>query len=122
MIKCDVSFKNLKYILDKDKKIIPIKTINENGKIIEKELLRWEKWFENIDNRIVKQDNIGKYFISTVFLGLDFNVFGEGEPLLFETMVKNKENEKWTDYQKRYSTYNEALKCHNELLNNVKGK
>jgi hypothetical protein len=42
--------------------------------------------------------------VSTVFLGIDHN-FGNGPPLLFETMVFGGE---YDGYCKRYSTWEEA--------------
>ena len=51
----------------------------------EGDALKWAAWFETAD-RIVKQEHVGVYFVSTVFLGVDHNWF-EGPALLFETMV-----------------------------------
>lgn len=49
------------------------------------DFMEWAEWFDKADRRI-KQETVGKYFVSTVFLGLDHQ-FGGGAPLLFETMV-----------------------------------
>jgi len=67
----------------------------------------WAKWFET-GNKIVRQNNILGIFVSTVFLGLNHR-FGDGEPLLFETMIFNGSNDQ---YQERYTTREEALKGH----------
>lgn len=48
---------------------------------------------------IVKQENVGQFWISTVFLGLDHNfnrMWGEGVPLVFETMVFEREDDEPT--------------------------
>lgn len=47
-----------------------------------------EEWREIWDSpdRIVARDNVGFYWVSTVFLGLNHN-FGPGPPLVYETMV-----------------------------------
>lgn len=51
------------------------------------DLLTWGVWFENSHNkRIVKQEYVGKYWVSTVFLGLNHR-FDNGPPILWETMV-----------------------------------
>jgi hypothetical protein len=53
--------------------------------------------------------------VSTVFLGLDHRhtIFGEGPPLLFETMVfENGEG----GHQERYSTWEEAEAGHNRIV------
>jgi len=60
--------------------------------------------------RIVKQQKVGKYWVSTVFLGLDYNWTGQGKPILFETMVfKGKQSDLDMD---RYRTWEEAMKGH----------
>lgn len=76
-----------------------------NGKIPVKceNLIEWAKQMQ-ITNRIVKQSKFGDIMVSTVFLGLDHS-FGKGEPLLFETMIFGGKNDQ---YQKRYSTWDEA--------------
>ena len=51
----------------------------------EPDLIKWGTWFEK-GNRIVKQDQIGDVWVSTVFLGLDHS-FGGGPPILWETMT-----------------------------------
>jgi hypothetical protein len=59
----------------------------------------------------VGDDYIGEYRISTVWLGIDHQ-YGDGDPLLFETMVFDKKDE-WNDcYTARYSTWDEAVKGH----------
>ena len=35
----------------------------------------------------VAKDMVGLFLVSTVFLGIDHNFYGDGPPLLFETMV-----------------------------------
>jgi len=59
-------------------------------------------------DRIVKQTTLGQTRVSTVFLGIDYQ-FGEGPPLLFETMVFGGEHngDQW-----RYSTWDEAETGH----------
>lgn len=94
----------MKYIL-KDKKVVECK-----------DLMKWARWFQNIDGRRVAQDMVGKVSVSTVFLGLDHS-FGEGKPLLFETMIFGGKHD---DYQTRYSTWEEAEKGHEEALKLVK--
>lgn len=94
--------KNFSYILV-DKKI---KTVD---------LMTWAKWFETAD-RHIGNDHIGDVRVSTVFLGIDHN-FGDGEPLLFETMIfGGKHNE----YQDRCSTYDQAVRMHEKAVKLVK--
>jgi len=64
------------YILNKDGKPVPAADV-----------FAWARFFENSDQRIVKQEKIGDVVVSTVFLGIDRNFGGSGTPILWETMV-----------------------------------
>lgn len=89
---------NQKYILE-GKKLVPV------------DLMTWARWFDTA-NRYVAKDVIGKVTVSTVFWGMDYN-FGSGKPLLFETMIFGGKHD---EYQKRYSTWEEAEKGHKKAL------
>jgi len=82
-----------------------------NGKIPEAcgDILKWSRWFENVDNRRLAQTTLGPYWISTVFLGLDHSWSGAGAPILFESMVFDEEEAFSCE---RYSTWSEAEKGH----------
>lgn len=61
--------------------------LNEAGQPVpEPNLLVWGRWFES-KARIVKQENVEPYRVSTVFLGLNHNFDPGGPPILWETMV-----------------------------------
>jgi hypothetical protein len=56
-------------------------------------LLTWARWIEDCHaERVVKQEDVGDLWISTVFMGLDHN-FLDGPPMLFETMIFRYANE-----------------------------
>ena len=95
---------NQKYILGK------------NHELIEADLMTWARFFEDIDNRRVANDFIGKIQISTVFLGIDHN-FGKGKPLLFETMIFGGEKD---GEQYRWHTWKEAEEGHKKILTTLK--
>lgn len=88
--------------------------LDENENIVTASLIEWSEFFENINNRIVKQEHIGDKWISTVFLGLDHS-WDESKVEIFETMVfeKNDYHELYCD---RYSTWQEALEGHERAL------
>ena len=89
--------------------------------IIPCDIETWSNFFENPENKIIKQTNIEKKFISTVFLGLDhkFGYEEDKRPILFETMVFNKGE--WSElYCERYHTYDEAVQGHNRIMEKVK--
>jgi hypothetical protein len=67
--------------------------LNSAGEpILEPDLLIWAKAFENSDRK-VKQEHIGPFLVSTVFLALDHNWEPNGPPILWETMVFLKDQE-----------------------------
>ena len=72
--------------------------------------IKWEE--ENVNQKKVKQDTIGDILVSTVFLALDHG-FGSKKPLLWETMIFGGEHDQ---YQDRYSSYEDALKGHQQAL------
>jgi hypothetical protein len=50
------------------------------------DLMQWAEWFTTAD-RQVALDHVGDVRVSTVFLAIDHRHFGDGPPLLFETMI-----------------------------------
>ncbi len=98
--------------------------LDENGYPVEEpDLMKWSRWYENFKNRNIKQETVGNYFISTVFLGLDhsFDYCENNRPILFETMVfderkKTEHGGSESVEQERYATKVEALKGHQEMV------
>lgn len=86
------------FLLDEDNNAYPCE-----------DYLEWAKKFGEM-NRVVKQEIVGEFKVSTVFLGINHAYFG-GPPLLFETMVFAKGGHV-DDYQERYSTWAAALAGH----------
>ncbi len=78
------------------------------------DLIEWAKKFER-KNRRVGDDTKDNVRVSTVFLGLDHS-FGQGPPLLFETMVFGGEHHGDMD---RYSTWEQAEKGHKAMCKKV---
>lgn len=72
-------------------------------------LLRWVYLRERPNYFRVAQTTVGKYWISTVWLGLDHG-FGRGKPLIFETMITH--NGEFMEYQVRYVTEAHAFAGH----------
>lgn len=70
------------------------------------------RMFKDPDARRVARDRVGVLNVSTVFLGTDHS-FGDGPPLLFETMVFGLSDEEPCD---RYSTWDEAVAGHAAMV------
>lgn len=91
---------NGRYIL-RGKEVIPVD-----------DLMEWAENFEKSDRKIAR-DEIGDVVVSTVFLGLDYEMFGSSLPIVFETMIFEGEHD---GYQERYRTYDEAVKGHKKAV------
>lgn len=50
------------------------------------DMLEWGRWFESADRRVAFSGNQYKW-VSTVFVGLDHRWFGDGPPMVFESMA-----------------------------------
>lgn len=88
------------------------------------DLMTWAKW-RAVADRTVEKGLVSKWFlgipyasteISTVFLGLDHNFYGDGPPLLFETMVFGGPLDQ---YCERTATWHAAEQAHKEWVRKV---
>lgn len=81
-----------------------------------------EEWAQHHDvvGRIVKQEDMGPFFVSTVFLGIDHR-FGPGDPLLFETMIFRGHGSGNDVYQTRCSTWEQAEAMHANAVSRIDG-
>lgn len=92
------------YFVLKDREVVP------------SDVMTWAKFFEDFDNRVVAKTKVGDDVeVSTVFLGSNHR-FGEGPPLVFETMVFGGELD---EEMMRYSTYDEAEAGHKAMVARV---
>lgn len=100
------------YILDDERRPVPVR-----------ETLAWAKWFEHHEElRVVKREEIGPFFISTRFFGIDMNImrgiFGPTHPPhLFETMAFRMldGDDRETLAQERCSTWEQAEAQHERV-------
>jgi prephenate dehydrogenase len=86
---------------------------DENHVPVKSDAIEACTWLGQENRKIVKQETINGHFVSTVFLGLDHSWLGQA-PLLWETMIFS--NSDLDQYQERYSSYEDALKGHEEAL------
>ena len=130
------------YKLDKDNNVIHT-SMEEYGRWMEEEGNKRVGGKDgDIRRRVAKDSLDGVWEVSTVFLGLD-HAFGDGPPVLFESMIFWKENEyeKTTgdhigeykvdpltyttsdhplhNWEKRYHTWDEALDGHKEIVQHL---
>lgn len=86
--------------------------LNEAGDPVpEPDVITWARWFEvhNSDRVVAFTELPNGVSVSTVFLALDHGMGGNGDPLLFETMIFNGPLD---ETQHRYTTRAAALKGH----------
>jgi hypothetical protein len=76
----------------------------------------WSKLQNDRDYRIIKQEHVGPYWVSTVWLGIYSNI--DGEPEIFETMVFN--NKDYGEDQWRYTTLEDATAGHERVCEEVR--
>lgn len=101
-----------KFILDDD-----------NLPVEETDLHKWAEWFEHAGKkRIVAQDQIGPYFVSTVFLAIDYNYGNRPYPILWETMVfcDGDENDETSEFFNRFESRKDAEVWHQNVINKLK--
>lgn len=75
------------------------------------DVLDWVVAFEKEDRTVARHVRKG-VVLSTVFLGVDHQ-FGDGPPLLFETMIFGGKHD---GYQERYSTWEQAELRHRQVM------
>ena len=89
------------------------------------ELMEWSRLCDDDNYKIVKQEWVGDYFVSTVWIGLNMNIW-KGHKLIFETMIFPKDkidllkDDPLFEYQDRYATEEQALIGHEEAVKMVK--
>ena len=81
-------------------------------------LMEFGHWYETADRRVALTE-MDDYEVSTVFLGFDHG-WGEGDPVLFETMVFGAEGDALIGTM-RYSTWGEAEKGHAQVCEILQG-
>ena len=79
------------------------------------DLKEWAECHGNIETRRVAKTEKNGVRVSTVFLGIDHS-WGEGPPLLFETMVFGGEHDLEME---RYTTWEEAEAGHKEMCERI---
>ncbi len=83
------------------------------------DVLTWAQAFETTTRRIALTDVAEGIQVSTVFLGMNHQ-WGEGPPLLFETMVFWRGGGPLDEEQDRYSTYHAAEQGHEAMCARVR--
>lgn len=78
--------------------------------------MEWSVLYENINNRQFGIDTVGRFAVSTVWLGLNYNYDPNGKLHIFETMIFDISKNREDIGCRRYSTKEEALAGHQEAI------
>ena len=88
--------------------------LDKRGEPVRVSLMEWGAWLENFDNRVLRQQTVSATVsVSTVFLGADHRFFGDGPPILWETMIFGGAHDQ---YQQRYTSRKLALLGHGRAV------
>jgi len=82
------------------------------------QISEWVAFIECCEIRLART-RVGDGYVSTVFLGLDYN-FSGGPLLLFETRIFCKEHEDIDGDGARYATPDEAFRGHNVMVERLR--
>lgn len=92
--------------------------------VVTTDLMQWARCMElsRGDNSFrVAETTVGDFWVSTVFLGLDHRFFGDGPPILFESMVFSEKGDHASDESMmRYCSFHEALEGHNVIVDSLR--
>lgn len=90
----------------------------KNGEIVPTtDSLEFSKWFGDTDQRRVDYTEIiDDVYVSTVCLGIDHNHYGEGPPVIFESMAFGGVGD---EKQDRYCTLEEAKAGHKKMVQEI---
>jgi len=82
-------------------------------------LYEWARWFEEANTRVDYTEITSQCKVSTVFIGIDHRYFGDGPPLVFETMIFGGPDD--IDlYQWRYGSWDDAATGHKAAVRKVR--
>ena len=89
-------------------------TLDEYLNIREATIDEWGEFFGNIEKKRIAYTQVSPTIrVSTVFLGLDHSSKEDGALVLFESLVFNGKHD---GEMLRYTSYDDAVKGHNELV------
>lgn len=84
------------------------------------DVMEWAKKYSKEGARVIQQDKVGPFFISTVYLGLDHRFLQGGPPLIYETMIFHDDSGFMEHYQQRYSRSVVASETHQRIVKVMK--
>jgi hypothetical protein len=78
----------------------------------------WAEFMQDVERRQVALDAVGKWTVSTIFMGIDHDVIGIGPPRLWKTMVFGPPP--WGGFSCWYTNRWRAISQHDQLAEAVR--
>lgn len=93
--------------------------LNGHDVVPEPDFMVWAQWFETGQRSVghTVLDQRRGIYVSTVFLGMDHRFIGEGEPIIFETMIFGTSMD---GYQRRYTSWRAAEIGHADAVGDAR--
>jgi len=98
--------------------------LKDGQPVPEPDVIKWAEWMKVADRKVAKTDMttaLGRFHVSTIFLGFNHNFVDDGPPILFETAVFDRTG--GVNFRpiemRRYATLDEALAGHEEVVGEV---
>jgi hypothetical protein len=91
---------------------------HEGNPVRQHDEMAWAEFMKDADARRVAFDEAGKWTVTTVFMGIDHDVVGNGPPLLWKTMVFGPLP--WGGFSCWYANRWRALSHHDQLAESVR--
>jgi hypothetical protein len=96
------------------------KYILKDGKpVLEPNLMKWAMWIEHSPERVMARWQKGGVVVTTIFIGVDHNFSGKGEPTLWETMVRGG---RLHGFMCRYNSARLAKRGHQRIVKMVEAE
>ena len=91
--------------------------LDADNHAVEVDMMTWAMWLEDGNRRVGYTEITSQVTVSTVFVGLDHRFFGNGPPILFETLVFGSPLD---GDGARYSSYDDAEVGHRMMVAKVR--
>ena len=91
--------------------------LDAENHVLEVDVMTWARSLEDDSRRVGYTEITSEVTVITTFLGLDHRHFGDGPPILFETMIFGGPLD---EYQWRYASHDDALTGHQAAVSKAR--
>jgi len=91
---------------------------NEGNPFRQDDPVSWTEFMQDVERRQVAFEEVGKWTVSTLFMGIDHDIVGIGPPVLWKTSVSGPKP--WGGLSHWYSSRWRALSQHDQLAEAIR--